>query len=187
MKKVIWTMKKNIFLDLDNVLIVPNFMEVASERLGTDISEEDITVYDFANFPENVRKVIFECFNDPEIMCKNYKIIEGVKEWVAEQAKNHNVYIITARNESVKDATLALIHEHFPDVLSVFFENRKSETMNLYDNVLFVDDSPGNILNALDSGIESVLVSNKYTKYNHHLKQNNTIKHVKTIAEIKEI
>ncbi len=175
---------KNIFLDLDNVLVVSNFVEIASKNAGMDLKEADITQWNFANFPENVRDLIFKCFNDPEIMCKNVKVIEGVADWIKKHSLNHNLYVITARNSAIHKETSAMIRNLFPQIKEIFYRHDKTNVMKEYSNVLFVDDGPTNIDDAMSNDIECVLISNKYTKYNHHLRPKVTWKKAVTEIEI---
>lgn len=177
--------RKNIFLDLDNVLVVSNFVDLASKEAGHDLKEEDITTWDFANFPENVRQLIFKYFNNPTVMCDTVKVVEGTVDWIKKYKSENDIYIITARNEQIAPDTLVMLDRIYDlkNIKKVIFERDKVKIMKDFNDVLFVDDSPHNIMSAQEAGIYSVMISNKYTKYNHYMRDK--VRWEKVLTDIK--
>ena len=163
-----------ICCDLDNCLICPPAVKLASSSLNYEHREEDASDWTFSIWPEELRQQVFKNFTDPAIMCDQAMIIEGaqakIREWTL---AGHFVYVITARDAVLKEKTLELVKKNFPEVIEtilVGFNESKNDTLKSLECDLFIDDSPFNIENSQKLGIKSIMISNKYTTYNHHMR-----------------
>ncbi len=181
-------MSMNIGIDLDTTLIKLPHMELASEELGVDFRETDVYDWKFEKgFPESFRKRIFEMFSDPIVMCEKVLPIEGtqqkIKEWFN---KGYNLNIITSRNDDLQFKTVEMINKLYPEISAIHFcPMNHSKNQILIDNKIdvFIDDGPHNIENALKiSGLNCILLSNKYTHYNWYLRE--LVSWKKSISEI---
>ncbi len=177
-----------ICCDLDSVLVIPPAIEIASEDLGYDYNETHVSHFDLAMFPEDMRQRVFRYYTDPVIMCEKVRIIEGaqdkIKQWKSE---GHKIYVITARDHSLYDQTWEMVYKNFPEMDDVFLVGvlgNKNPALEELSCDLFIDDSPSNVTNAIEIGIKSILISNKYTKYNHQLRDSGKVKYYKSIGEI---
>lgn len=178
-----------IGIDLDGCLIVPGHVEFSAKALGIDVDETDVKDWKFSTFPENLRQMIFSCFTNVDVMCNNIKIIDGaqakIKEW---SDAGHEIYVITARDEILKEKTLELVSTNFPEVtetILVGFNESKRDMLEAYHCNLFIDDSPTQIEAGINYSIHTIMISNKYTSYNHHLRDK--IEWYKCIGDIPNV
>ena len=84
-----------------------------------------------------------------------------------ELAENHRVVYITSRMETTRLETVLWLRDNgFPNPESVFFSNfgSKGEILCSLGVEVFVDDDLENIQEAVDLGIESILVDRWYNK-----------------------
>lgn len=84
-----------------------------------------------------------------------------------ELTENHRVVYITSRMETTRLETVLWLRDNgFPNPESVFFSNfgSKGEILCSLGVEVFVDDDPENIQEAVDLGIESILVDRWYNK-----------------------
>jgi len=177
---------KKIAIDLDTCMIALKTVDIASIILGYDYKEQDNKDWNFSIFPEDLRQKVFQFFDDPFIMCDHVKVIPGcqdkLEEWVH---KGYSLEVVTARREKIRHKTVEMIHTKFPQISVVnfvAFDESKKEILKKINPDLFIDDAPHNILDALEIGINTTMISNKYTLYNHHLRDK--VKWVKAIKDI---
>lgn len=177
---------KTIAIDLDNVLVVPKALDIASIVLGYDFKEQDNKDWGFSIFPEDLRQKVFQFFDDPFVMCDNVKIIPGAQEKLREWAsKGYRLHVVTARREKIRHKTVEMVHTHFPEIEAVHFvgfDESKKQVLEKISPDQFLDDAPHNIIDGLDMGLDVIMISNKYTSYNHHLRDR--VKWVKAIKDI---
>ncbi len=179
-----------IGVDLDSSLIKTTVPERASKELGYSYGNKDVTHWNHVNFPEDLRKRIMEYFTDPIQMCDNAEPIEKaqetIKRWTEE---GHTIVLITARSESIKDKTIEMVNRLFPeikDINVVGMDQSKKDIMLSKKIDVWIDDAPHGVLDSMSIGIDTILVSNNYTKYNWGVKDDPGLKSVvKIIAEIK--
>lgn len=181
-------MNKKIALDLDGVLIGLKAVDIASDLLGYNYKEEDSKSWNMEMFPEDLRLKVLEYYSNPEIMCDKIKVIpeaqSKVREWYD---KRYDLHIITARVEPIRFKTLEMLNQHYPEIKSIHFvdfNESKAMILEQIDPDIFIDDAPHNILDAMAIGIDTVLISNKFTKYNHHMRDKKYVKWVKNLGEI---
>ena len=161
----------NIGVDLDSTIIKMRAVEAASKALGYEFTDKNAILWNHPNFPDDLRETIFDLFNDPKIMCEEAWPIEGaqtrVQQWTK---KGHNVILITARDLPIRDATVKMVNEHFPEITDINFvaqTESKTEVMKAKKLDLWIDDAPHGVIDSLALGIRTYLISNNYTKYNH--------------------
>lgn len=179
---------KKIALDLDGCLIGLKAIDLASEFLGYNYKEEDSKSWNMEMFPEDLMKKVKEYFSNPVVMCDKVKVIpeaqQKVREWYD---KRYDLHIITARVEKIRYKTIEMLAQHYPEIKRVHFVDYNESKQDILIKIkpdVFIDDGPHNILDAMEVGINTILISNKYTKYNHHLRDKSHIKWVKHLGEI---
>lgn len=180
--------KKIIALDLDSTLIALRAIQKASEILKYGpYDETHVLDWEFKQvFPEDFRHMVLSLFSDEKVMCKDVVVIPGVQEklekWYNE---GYELHIITSRVESIRMKTVEMINTLFPQITAVHFVDfgqSKKEILKELNPIVFIDDAIHNLKDSIDAGINSILISNKFTKYNWNEKHN--YKHVKSISEI---
>lgn len=179
----------NIGVDLDSTLIETHAAAVAAKDLGYPIDNKDVVSWNHLNFPEDVRKRIFEYFSDEDHMCHQARPIERAQETISKWAgAGHNIILITARVQKLHESTRAMIARLFPEIIDVNFSdfNGNKKDIILAKKIdVWVDDAPHGVLDSLSMNIPTYLVSNAYTKYNWSVKDDPRLKGVvKIIAEI---
>jgi len=187
-------MKTPIFtigFDLDSTLIETHAAEVAATALGYKIKDKDVTHWNHLNFPEDLRKRIMEYFVNPIFMCDQAKPIEGAQETIKRLTKaGHSIVLITARAEQIRERTIEMVKRLFPEITDINFvgmDQSKISVMLSKKIDFWVDDAPHGVLDSISVGINTILVSNNYTKYNWAVKDNPGLNAVvKTIADIKK-
>lgn len=178
--------KKIIALDLDGVLVGLKAIDLASDLLGYNHTEESATDWHMNCFPEELRLKILQYFSDPIVMCDKVKLIpesqKKVREWYD---KGYELHIVTARVPEIRFKTMEMVDTHYPEITSVHFvgfNESKKDVLTKLNPIIFVDDSPSNILTSLELGINTKMISNRYTKYNHYLRDR--VKWVNNLTEI---
>jgi deoxypyrimidine-specific 5' nucleotidase type C protein (NT5C) len=179
-------MKKIIALDLDGVLCGLKVVDVASELLGFNHKEEHSTDWNMMCYPEELRLKIIQFFSDPVVMCDKVKIIpesqKKVKEWFD---KGYDLHIITARVPEIRFKTLEMLDTHYPEIKKIHFVNfneSKKDKLREINPDLFIDDNPDNVLTSMELGINTLMVSNKFTKYNHMTRHK--VKYINNLMEV---
>jgi 5'(3')-deoxyribonucleotidase len=181
-------MGMNIGIDLDTTLIKLPHMEIASKEFGVNFNETDVQDWAFQKgFTELFRKRIFELFSDPVIMCEKIVPIDGtqnkIREWFN---RGFNLNVITSRADILQFKTVEMISILYPEISSVHFcpiNKDKNEILIDKKIDIFIDDGPHNIESALKlKNINCIMISNKYTRYNWHLR--GIVNWKKSISEI---
>jgi uncharacterized HAD superfamily protein len=152
-----------IAIDIDDVLA--NFMQALityhNKIYRTNLAKEHFTTFDLSKTwggtqEEAVNKV-FKFYETEEFT--NVEVIKGAKNAVHALKQQHELVIVTARPEDLRNKTEEWIHRHFPTVFSeIHIANRfsksgpkmtKAEICEKNGVTMLIDDS-------LDYALESV-------------------------------
>lgn len=160
-----------IGLDLDNTLTrAPvDAADVAAANLGITDYPRVITDYWYSFLSEIHRQEVQRLFLTPEFMGA-VKPLPGVQAKLLAWSLKHELIIITAREEPIRDCTRDLIQKYFPMVGEVYFvkiRESKAELMQQLGIEIWIDDAPHGIECSLELGIPTFLVSDAFTVYNH--------------------
>ena len=185
----------NIGVDLDSTLIEAHAVNNAAKKLGYNISQKDQLTWNKHEFPKDLQELILEYYALPAEMCHAAIPIEGaqakIKDW---SERGHNVILITARGENLKDETISMVNRLFPEIKEICFSGYNEPKASIMSDKkldIWVDDAAHGIEEAIELGIDCYLVSNNNTKYNHSI----PVKHaenpklkgvVKIISDIKD-
>lgn len=182
-------MGKIIGVDLDSTLIKMTVCGKAAKKLGYDYTDKDVIDWYQSNFPEDMKNLIFEMFQDPDMMCEDVEPIEGsqdkIKEWTD---AGHKIVLITARGDVLKESTIKFINLLYPeieDINFVGFNESKLDTLVQKNVQIYIDDAVHNVMDSISLNIPTILISNKFTKYNWEFRDNPKLHAVvKTLGEI---
>jgi hypothetical protein len=179
--------KYTIGFDLDNTLIHMSVMKRISSELNLRLPEQ--SDWQFSEFPQNIRDRVFELFKDPAFMCEDVKPIWGSKAFLRRLGDmGHSLRMITARAKEVKTDTISLVREHFPQIETIqFVEPHETKREIMAENKLdfWIDDAPHEVINAIELGISTILVSNQNTRYNWKVKDDPRL--LKVVSSVKDI
>ena len=166
--------------DLDEVLVKYDIITQASRILMVDgvidkiYTNKDITSWELAGIPEIVKTKTYELFSNPEYAVWKKKPIPGVELFLDYlQFKKHELHILTSRPECCHNDTYEFVKKVFGTNIKTtcVSDPGKSKLHNLAiinpdyyfdDNITFCEES--RLL-----GINTYLISNEYTPWNHKL------------------
>lgn len=181
--------KPTIGIDLDSTLIKMEAVRIASGDLGYEFTDKHSVDWNHNNFPDDLRKRIFELFNDPIHMCQNATPIEGAADKVRSWSlTGHKVVLITARPEPIRKATIEMVNNFFPSITNIRFVGfNESKVGVLRDEgvSIWVDDAPHGVEDSLRMGIRTFIISNNYTKYNWAVRDRLLIEFPEKLTSVK--
>ena len=177
-----------IGVDLDNTLVDLNtpVFERINKEFGTDYKNDEIRDWGLSTFPENIRKRIFDCYNDPTIMGQ-LKPFPWSKHKIR-QMKNsgHTVILITARNIDLTYPTVSLVRRHFENNIDkvIVVDGSKARHFQECELDVWIDDGPSGVQDAVNLGIRTIMISNNETKYNYHMRDVPGVEIVESIGHV---
>lgn len=173
--------------DLDETLIQGDLISNTSagllknglcDRLYTN---RDIHNYDLKDLPDLVRERVLDNFSDPEYVWYKFPI-PGAYYFVRElETQGHDIGIITARPQPIQSETKRFIQARFPHVtwtIGVNFVNdnermgaeempSKLQLLRQLGPNYYFDDNVDYCIESKKLGIDTYLISNKHTPWNH--------------------
>jgi FMN phosphatase YigB (HAD superfamily) len=161
-----------IGIDLDSTL-------VATENLIHGVAMkwsifEKANTFKMDNYPKHVKDEILNEFCHPDIMC-SFPPYPGVCKKLNEWGENHEIFIITARTECIREATKKYIFDLFQITEDkIYFVNFPESKLRIFVELnldYWIDDKPEDLITAKDIGIKSVMISNENTQYNHQYRK----------------
>lgn len=156
----------NIIIDLDNTLFYNHVVDTVSALHSIPRGNR----HDLNDMPEHIKQICFNQFKDPNIM-GNLQPFVGVYDVVQTLINmGHKVYIVTARDDSLKDVTIAMVEKHLPvgvEVILVGSYNKHAIYTELKADMV-IDDHFHHIQEAKVARVPHVvMISNNLTPYNH--------------------
>lgn len=182
---------KIIGVDLDSTLITMTVCGKAAKELGYDYTDVDVIDWYQSNFPDDMKRKMLEMFVDPVIMCDDVEPIEGSQETIKRWSEaGHHIALITARGPALHAPTVAMVNRLYPEIKDINFVNfNESKIDKIMDKgvEIWVDDAPHGVIDALSLHVPTIMVSNKYTKYNwkikHHPRIHAIVKKIQDITD----
>ena len=164
--------KLNICIDIDGTITSPyHFIPYLNELYNKDIKEEECNTYDWESLynvemDDILHKLHNDCihsYEDADIVCGAKNIIEKLKN-------NHNVYFVTARNNSLETTTLNWLEKQgFSQIevhlLGSHYKIEKAKELNCD---VFIEDSPSNAVELAQAGMKVLLIDTNYNKDAKH-------------------
>jgi len=165
--------KARIAVDLDEVLneFLPEFLKWYNLLNGTDLSAKDAFDYDWAKFMnisvDSAIKYVHEYFKTDEF--KNLPVADGAIATIQKLAGKYDLYLITARQDILRDLTLYWLDKNFPKVFKqIIFVNHysldnspkreKGEVCEELGCKVIIDDNPYHIQPLIKCGIKVILL-----------------------------
>ena len=144
-----------IWVDLDEVLaqFLDAFLAYHNDTYHTDYKVEDAFSYDFREVRGGTRDEIIEKVRDfhQTHYFTNIKPVEWALSVLQKLSENHELYIITARQNYVQEQTRTRVDNHFPNIFNeIFFMNhfstewesrKKGDVCNEIGVSVMIDDS----------------------------------------------
>lgn len=183
----------NIGIDLDNTLIRNKILahELVAIKYPNHYIPE-LKDYEYSNFPYFIKNKIYELYNNSWYMgkCMNYILpnrISYMKKWIDSKNK---IFIITARNNIIRNITEDLIMNFFPLLnIRAYFVQHNTSKKYMFRNLnidIWIDDSPIGISEAYNERIPSFLIRDDVTiKYNWQIKEKKSL--INIVKDFKEI
>ena len=161
-----------IGFDLDDILL--NFQDTLrgyhNIQYGTNLKREDDKVWNlwerWGCTPEDSKQRVFDFYEHE--MHLNALPMPGSVEGINILKKNHQLFVITARPESIKGKTLKWLDKYFPQVFqqgvftNLFYgdgnKRKKSEVCKELGIEIFVEDAMHNAEDLAEAGIPILLL-----------------------------
>jgi hypothetical protein len=156
----------NIVIDLDNTLFYNHIVDFMCASYSIPRGNRQ----DLMDLPEEVRSKCFEAFGHAYIMgnLTPFNGAIGVDKTLVDMG--HKVYVVTARDGSMKKETLAMVKKYFPHVTKTVLVG-SYDKYDIYKKLkadMVIDDHFHHIQEAKMAGVPHVvMISNPNTPYNH--------------------
>lgn len=164
-------MKKPVLVcDIDDVVFpfIPEVAKHYNQRHQANLTPEDFVSYDFyevwGGTQQEANAIIESFLAEPWL---ELTPIEGAVEAFTRLKQDFDIVMVTARNGIFETTTAAWLRAHFSDLFSgiVFAGNphdgrgyrTKGEICRELGAVLIIDDHPGNVMSAVQQGVDGIL------------------------------
>lgn len=174
--------------DLDEVLVVGDIIEAVSKKLLQEekcdriYTGKDASTLTMTGIPEYVRELVIKAFSDPHYAIHLKSFIPEAYYFLSTlKRQGHQLYVLTARpvhlkSETISSLSLQFAPEQFDDIIFANSKNtidytdsrpnKKKKLADLKPNFYF-DDCIDYCNDAAELDIESYLISNAHTGWNH--------------------
>ena len=176
--------KFNIAIDLDETLcdFMTHFLHWYNQAKGTNWQFSDATDYDWSKFlkvtPQAAIESACEFFETDKF--KNMPPIDGALKVIQQLSEDYGLYLITARQTTLKGITVNWINTYFPGLFKEIIltngypldgspELEKGVVCKEKGCLMIVDDNPYHIPSLLENGIQPILLKKPWNKYCTHL------------------
>lgn len=156
----------NFIFDLDNTLFYNHIVDTQCALYSIPRSKN----HSLNDIPSHVQNKCFELFANVEVMCNLQPFYNAVGMDKLLTDLGHDVYVVTARDDKLKDDTISMVKKHFPyvkDVVLVGSFDKHNTYKDLNADVV-VDDHAKHIYDAYHADVNTLfMISNYNTPYNH--------------------
>lgn len=173
--------------DLDDTLVSGDMIADVSAKMLRDglidrpYSNANVSKYDLSDLPENLRERVKRAFADPDYVWLKRPIVGSYYFLRFLSETGHDIGIITARPATTTDETGRFIVARFHHIIfrlgvHVINNNNQIDMKNIptkKDKLeeikpdFYFDDNADYCMQAHNLGIETFLISNKQTPWNH--------------------
>lgn len=164
---------KVVSVDLDNTLFLNKaIFKKVFEKHGIDYYPSKY--WDMRDYPNEIRKEIFELFNKKEFV--NQPLIEkDIGKLLNETNKAFDIKFVSSRGELLFLETAKQLMIEFPEFFTLdkllFSGSKKSNILKTMDLEMHFDDSPEVIEDLKKNNLSFIMISNNDTLYNHELRK----------------
>ncbi len=184
---------KRVGVDVDEVLasMLVSFVDFHNSQYGTNIRVEDFTKFSVGEVCGFSKEIEMErmyefYFSD---YFKKILPVEGSESGIKELKKDYDLFVITARSDSISKETISWLENYFPNSFKdVLFTNHYEKDSKSKGDVcldlnidILIDDNLDNVYDCLDKGKEVLLFDNIWNRDNF---QNENIKRVYSWVDI---
>lgn len=155
-----------VVFDLDNTLFYNSVVDDVCEKHNIVRGKR----HDLTDLPDHVRNECFQKFGDVSIM-GSLKLFDGAYDVVNRiLSMGHEVHVVTSRDNRLKNCTLDMVYTHLPHGIKITLVG-SYDKYDVYSKLkadIVIDDFYHHINEAKMAKVPYVvMVSNKYTPYNH--------------------
>lgn len=169
-----------IAIDLDEVLaeFMVGFLKWWNYEYDDDLKFDEVHDYHFENFTnistEELNKRLYRFYQTDFYI--NALVVAGAQKVVAELAKNHELHLVTARQEANREVTMQWLDKHFPKMfeevtLLNHYDKDGGSSMNKgeicvkWGCEVIIDDNPHNVQSLVDNGVELIVFNKPWNSY----------------------
>lgn len=158
----------SLCVDIDGTLTEPHYwLQRANRHFGTSLLPEAITCYE-VHQALGVEATAYERFyrEHGELLHAEATIRAGAQQVLSELYTKHAVHIVTAREERMRDVSLAWLQQHgIPlDSISLLGHPNKVQRAAELRSDFFLEDSLDNAIQLAGAGFEVLLVDCSYNR-----------------------
>lgn len=155
-----------VTLDLDGTLF--DFPGIFSEKLSLKTNKSfkpsSMKHYSYKAFlPKALHGWAETLLKDPDFYLES-NVIDGSKEFVKKLACFCDVYVITARPNSLREMTEFQVRSNFPEIKDIFIANYKCPIAQEIGSQFHLDDDPWWAISMAAQGINAALYSQPYNQ-----------------------
>jgi len=168
-----------IAIDLDEVLgeVVGELLKWHNETKETRWTLGEVTKYRFSDCFDITRdeekETVLEFWASGRL--KNLPVVAGAREAVAELARNHQLFVVTARVEKLRDVTQNWLDRYFPNMFQkvVFANQYMSDEVGLAKGDIcqelgcevLIDDNTTNIESGWNKSLKLIIFNRPWNIY----------------------
>ena len=166
--------KLNICIDIDGTITSPyHFIPYLNDMYNKSITENDCITYKLEDLYEvEIDDLLNKFHNEYIHSYKEAEVVEGAKDIIGELYKNHNVYFVTARSESLTEITTNWLRNNGFSEIDVYLlgSDYKIEKAKELGCNIFIEDNPSNAIQLAKAGMDVLLIDTNYNKEVNHEK-----------------
>lgn len=158
----------NLCIDIDGTITEPYYwLRRANEYFKTNIQPKDVTAYEIHKVL-GIEEVAFRQFYNSygKLLHKEAKIRFGVRQMINKLQQNHQIHIVSAREEKLKDITLEWLDSYqIPmDSIALLGDSNKVWKAKQLASDFFIEDSYDNAIQLSQAGFDVLLINCNYNK-----------------------
>lgn len=178
----------HFMFDFDETLVKGDIIEYVSNIMYSKslinkiYTGKDLIDFNLSGLPINLKNEVIKAFSDPECVSIKKAIPEAYQFLCTLHTNKHDISILTARPQTVKNETIVTWIKEFPGINIKHFifsnkdndvkfgldmPNKKEYLSNIMPDYYF-DDSIEYCNMAAELKIKTYLISNKYTGWNNN-------------------
>lgn len=180
---------KTVGVDVDNVLFHIPIIEYINDFSGEKFTYDDLIDWNFGNFSKMIQDEVFHAFRSTDFMCRTKPYVDNfgtLRDWKLE---GHKLFAITRRSFNLYSKTEQQILYHFSDffqdLIFVKPNESKAKYLKMLNADVHIDDY--DVLDSVEAGIETWLITNDKTKYNWNLRNNPNLNQAESLKYVKGV
>lgn len=167
----------NICIDIDGTITDPYYwLDITNKYFNKNVTEDEITKYYIHEVMNISRSEYDEFYEENKFkLHSSQKLREDVKTVINKLSRLHNIYFVTARDESLKMLTYSYLNKndlHYDNLflLGSHYKVPKAKELNCH---VFIEDNYDNAIQLSEAGFIVLLID---TNYNRKMLNENIIR-----------